>query len=88
MALTRQIRIRERGATLLEALAGLAVLGILIGLAAAELTDRSPKYRLLKIVREIHSRMNHARYKAIYAGTKVRLIEEEFKRCMFDVKDV
>ena len=73
MIRARHIRNHERGATLLETLAGLAVLGILIGLASAELTDRSPKYRLLKTVREIHSRMNHARYKAIYAGTKVRL---------------
>jgi Tfp pilus assembly protein FimT len=59
--------------TLLETLAGLVILGILIGLASLGLTDRSPKYRLLRTVREIHSRMNHARYKAIYAGTKVRL---------------
>jgi prepilin-type N-terminal cleavage/methylation domain-containing protein len=70
---TGAARTRERGATLLEMLAGLAILGILIGLASAGLTGRTPKYRLLKTVREIHSRMNHARYKAIYTGTKIRL---------------
>jgi type II secretory pathway pseudopilin PulG len=70
---TGAARSRERGTTLLEALAGLAILGILLGLASAGLSGRAPKYRLLKAVREIHSRMNQARYKAIYAGTKIRL---------------
>lgn len=70
---TKTFRTAERGTTLLEVLAVLAILGILIGLASAGISNRTPKYRLLKTVREIHSRMNHARYKAIFAGTIVRL---------------
>ena len=65
---------KESGMSLLEALVGLAVLGIMLGLATAGFTNRAPKYQLLKTVRELHSRLNYARYRAVYSGSKVRLV--------------
>ena len=34
---------------------------------------QSPKYRLKKVVWEIHSRLNYARYKSIYKGEKYKV---------------
>ena len=65
--------IQQSGFSFVETLATISILAILIGLTSVSFLHLSPKYRLLKAVREIHSRMNYARYKAIYKGTKVRI---------------
>lgn len=62
-----------RGFSLIESLIALALLGIIVAAAALPFVKTSPKYSLIKAVREIHSRLNYARYKSIYLGTKVRL---------------
>jgi len=64
---------QRKGMSMFEVVVTLAILGILVGFAAIPLVNPAPKYRLLKAVREIHSRMNYARYKAICTGSKVRL---------------
>jgi len=64
---------KHKGMSILETLVGLAVISVVIALASFPFMNLSPKYKLLKAVREVHSRMNHARYRAIYSGTSVRL---------------
>ncbi len=64
---------KERGFSLIESLIALSLLGIIVAAAALPFVKTSPKYSLIKAVREIHSRLNFARYKSIYLGTKVRL---------------
>jgi Tfp pilus assembly protein FimT len=62
-----------RGFSLLEALISLFVLGTLITLLCHSFLGLSPKYKLRKAVWEIHSRLNYARYKALFEGQKVRV---------------
>jgi prepilin-type N-terminal cleavage/methylation domain-containing protein len=64
------------GYSLLEVLTVISIFSIIIGLASVSFLHTSPKYRLIRAVREIHSRMNYARYRSIYKGTKVRIILE------------
>jgi prepilin-type N-terminal cleavage/methylation domain-containing protein len=64
---------KHNGMSLLETLVGLTVMGVVIALASFPFVNLSPKYKLLRAVREVHSRMNYARYRAIYSGTSVRL---------------
>jgi prepilin-type N-terminal cleavage/methylation domain-containing protein len=64
---------QEHGFTLIELVISLSLLGILVGMMAVSLLHQSPKYRLKKAVWEIHSRLNYARYKAIYKGEKYRV---------------
>ncbi len=63
----------DRGFSLLEAVISLFILAIMVSLASLSFFNRSPKYRLEKAVWEIHSRMNYARYKALFKGVKVRI---------------
>ncbi len=63
----------DRGFSLLEAVISLFILAIMVSLASLSFFNRSPKYRLEKAVWEIHSRMNYARYKALFKGAKVRI---------------
>ena len=63
----------KRGFSLLEVLLSLFVLAILISLFSQSFLHLSPKYKLRKAVREIHSRLNYARYKALFQGIKVRI---------------
>jgi len=57
----------------MEAVVALAILAIMVGLASISFLNLAPKYRLKNAVREINSRMNYARYKAIFDGIKVRI---------------
>ena len=58
---------------MIESLVALFILGIFLTAAALPFVKTSAKFCLIKAVREIHSRLNYARYKSIYQGTKVRL---------------
>lgn len=62
-----------RGFSLLEAVISLFILAVMISTASLSFLNRSPKYRLEKAVWEIHSRLNYARYKALFKGEKVRI---------------
>lgn len=57
----------------MEAVVALAILAIMVGLASISFLNLAPKYRLKNAVREINSRMNYARYKAIFDGIKVKI---------------
>lgn len=61
------------GFTLIEVLITLFLAAIMVGIASTSFLNLSPKYRLKKAVWEINSRMNYARYKAIFEGTKIRI---------------
>ena len=63
----------RKGFTLIEVMISVFIIGIIVGLASFSFVRQIPKYQLLRGVREIHSRMNQARYQAIFSGTKVRI---------------
>jgi prepilin-type N-terminal cleavage/methylation domain-containing protein len=63
-----------KGFTLLEVLVFLSILAVLIGLASMSFVNSSDKYRLQKGVWEIHAKLNYARFKAIFNGTKYRVL--------------
>lgn len=54
-------------------MAALFLLAVMVFMAAFSFLHISPKYKLKKTVWEINSRMNYARYKAIFRGAKVRI---------------
>ena len=62
-----------KGFTLLEVLVFLSIFSILLGLASNSFLNSSDKYRLQKAVWEIHAKLNYARFKAIFNGTKSRI---------------
>jgi prepilin-type N-terminal cleavage/methylation domain-containing protein len=61
------------GFSLIEVLICLFIFSILIGLSSTSYLSLSPKYKLQKAVWEIRSRLNSARYQAIFEGEKVRV---------------
>lgn len=61
------------GFSLLETIIALLVVALIAVAASTSFLSYAPKYRLLSAVRKVHSRLNYARYKAIFEGTKVRL---------------
>ncbi len=63
----------HRGFSLLEAVISLFILAVMISTASLSFLNRSPRYRLEKAVWEIYSRLNYARYKALFKGEKVRI---------------
>jgi len=63
----------NKGFSLLETILSLFLIGILIGLSSLSFMDKPPKYKLKKAVWEINSRMNLARYKAIFENAKFRI---------------
>ncbi len=63
-----------RGFALWEFIIFLAIFSVLLGLASVSFLDSLPKHRLQKALWEIHSRMNYARYKAVFDGTKSRMV--------------
>ena len=63
----------HKGFSLIEFLIALGILGVLISIASVSFTHLLPKYRLEKAVWEINSRMNYARYKALFEETKFRV---------------
>jgi Tfp pilus assembly protein FimT len=64
---------QRRGFSLLEALVSLFLLGLVTATASRSLQRSTPRYRLLRAVREVHSAMNSARYRAIFKGFRVRV---------------
>lgn len=62
-----------KGFTLIEALVFLSIFAVLLGLASVSFLNSSDKHRLQKAVWEIHSKLNYARFKAIFSGTKIRV---------------
>jgi len=63
----------KRGFSLVEALIATFIVAIILGVASTSFLNLAPKYRLKSAVREINSRLNYARYKAIFEGVKVRI---------------
>lgn len=73
---------KNHGFSLIETLASISIFAILVGMASFSLFKTSPKFRLLAAVREVHSRMNYARYKAIFKGNRVRIHFEDDGYCI------
>jgi prepilin-type N-terminal cleavage/methylation domain-containing protein len=69
--------INKRGFSLVEVLIASFIVAIILGIASTSFLNLSPKYRLKSAVREINSRLNYARYKAIFEGVKVRIKFDE-----------
>jgi Tfp pilus assembly protein FimT len=63
-----------RGFVLWELLIFLAIFSVLLSLASISFLNSFPKHRLQKALWEVHSKMNYARYKAIFEGTKSRIV--------------
>jgi len=63
-----------RGFALWELIIFLAIFSVLLGLASVSFLDSFPKHRLQKALWEVHSKMNYARYKAVFDGTKSRIV--------------
>jgi len=63
----------EGGFSLMETVIALLVVALIVVVASTSFLSYAPKYRLLSAVRKVHSRLNYARYKAIFEGKKVRL---------------
>lgn len=61
------------GFSLLEVMISLFILAVMLSFASVFFLNLSPKYKLIKAVWEINTRMNYARYKAIFKGMKVRI---------------
>lgn len=62
-----------KGFTLIEVLVFLSIFAVLLGLASSSFLNSSDKHRLQKAVWEIHAKLNYARFKAIFDGTKSRI---------------
>jgi len=63
----------NKGSSLIEVLICLFILSITIGLSSPSFLSLSPKYKLERAAWEIRSRLNYARYKAVFEGDKVRV---------------
>jgi prepilin-type N-terminal cleavage/methylation domain-containing protein len=63
----------KRGFSLTETIISLSILALIAVAVSASFLNKAPRYRLQSAVREIHSRLNYARYKAIFKGIKVRV---------------
>jgi prepilin-type N-terminal cleavage/methylation domain-containing protein len=66
-------KMNKKGFTLIEVVLSLFLLAILAGLTSISFLHTGPKYRLQKAVWEISSRLNYARYNAIFNGVKIRI---------------
>jgi prepilin-type N-terminal cleavage/methylation domain-containing protein len=64
---------RTCGFSLIEVVISIAILGLIIALLSYSFTNQAPKYQLKKATWEIYSRLNYARYKAIYRGIKYKV---------------
>ena len=62
-----------KGFSLTETIISLSILALIAVAVSASFLNKAPKYRLQSAVREVHSRLNYARYKAIFEGIKVRV---------------
>ncbi len=64
---------KKRGFSLTETLISLSIFALIAVAVSTSFLNKAPKYRLQSAVREVHSRLNYARYKAIFEGVKVRV---------------
>jgi len=62
------------GGSMIEILISLAIFAMIFALGAGSLFKQTPKHNLEKAVWEIHSRLNHARYKAVFDEAKFRVV--------------
>jgi len=65
---------RFRGFSLFEALISLFIIGMIFALGSNSLFKHSPKHHLERAAWEIRSRLNQARYRAIFDETKFRVV--------------
>ncbi len=65
--------IKRSGISLIEVILSLAILSVIIGISSVSFHTQSSKYKLVNAVREIHSRMNYARFMAIFESAPVRV---------------
>jgi prepilin-type N-terminal cleavage/methylation domain-containing protein len=63
----------RKGFSLIETLVVLAAAAVLVYGASSALIGLAPKYRFKKAVWEVQTRLNYARYKAIFGGEPVRV---------------
>jgi len=63
----------RKGFALIEALAVMILAGVLVYGASSALTNLAPKYRLKKASWELQTRLNYARYRAIFEGCPFRV---------------
>jgi prepilin-type N-terminal cleavage/methylation domain-containing protein len=63
----------RKGFALIEALAVMALAGVLVYGASSALMNLAPKYRLKKAAWEVQTRLNYARYRAIFEGCAFRV---------------
>ena len=64
---------QKRGFSLTETIVSLSIIALIAAAVSASFLNNAPKYRLQSAVREVHSRLNSARFKAIFEGVKVRV---------------
>jgi prepilin-type N-terminal cleavage/methylation domain-containing protein len=65
--------VKKRGFSLTETLISLSILALIAVAVSSSFLNKAPKYRLQSAVREVQSRLNYARHKAIFEGIKVRV---------------
>jgi len=63
----------KKGFSFLEVVTSISILAVLVFLASTSFLNLSPKYKLKKAAWEINSRLNYARYKAIFEGISIRI---------------
>jgi len=64
------------GFSLLEAVIAVSLLALMTFFGSLSLKHTAPRIRLHNAAWEIHSRMNWARYKAVYSGEKIKTVFE------------
>lgn len=64
---------RTCGFSLIEVVISIAIVGLIIALLSYSFTEQASNYHLKKATWEIYSRLNYARYKAIYRGVKYKV---------------
>jgi len=67
------LMIAEKGFSLTETIIALSILALIAAGVSASFLSVAPKYRLQSAVRKVQSRLNYARYKAIFEEAKVRI---------------
>lgn len=63
----------NKGFSLIETVLSLFLVGVIIGISSLSFLDKPPRYKLKKAVWEVNSKMNLARYKAIFENAKFRI---------------
>lgn len=64
---------RQRGFTLIEAVAALALASILVYVSAYAFVNAAPRQHLARTAWEVAGLLNNARFKAVWSGSKYRV---------------